>query len=67
MITINTKKIKEMMTERRMYCGDLAKHVGVSVYTIYKIIDNGYPPTWEDLCRIASVFGCTPNDLIKKE
>ena len=64
---IDTEKIKRTMARKGITTEMMCKELLLPKYALNMILNKGYPPTWEDLCRIANVIGCNVTDLIVKE
>ena len=64
-MTVSYKKLFELLIDREIKKGDLAKNAGVSVATITKMRNDGAVVSSDMLAKICAYLGCKFDDIME--
>lgn len=64
MIGIRTDEITRRMNDRHILPGAIARRLGISEAEVRLLTSGRCVPSWEHLCMIATLLGCSTRDLI---
>ena len=61
---LDATQVRHFMIDHELKPKDLAKEVGIHLYSLYRLLNGETQPTMQNLIGMCRALECTPNDII---